>query len=245
MQEFDSCKISSRISESLQKALAVLGNQTSHWQHTTLLPPPSPLIRGYIALFVFLWGKEQLFSSSPRNLGPRVSVTFVCCPSRQSWKNSPWEYRHILWGSVTSSWHRILLLSSLVPHFPHTYLLLWMVATSIAFFFFTYQCKKHLNEHLWCPGPCICHWGYSTELCRYGPSSHGASHPKNKYGHKTRSSHHKLLCWVALLVGEIHSDRNRTNIGFSITIYIKDTSELKKAVLACKTSIALKMFISN
>lgn len=45
--------------------------------------------------------------------------------------------------------------------------------------------------------------------------------------------------------GKIHSDRNRTNIGFSITIYIKDTTELKKAVLACKNLIALKMFDSK
>ena len=47
------------------------------------------------------------------------------------------------------------------------------------------------------------------------------------------------------MVGGIHSDRNITDIGCSIKKGIKDTSTLKRAVLVCRTLIALKMLISN
>lgn len=99
--------------------------------------------------------------------------------SHQNSESSPWRYRHILWGSVTSSWHRIPFPPFFISHLLHSSAAFWILATFLAFFFFTYPCKKHRNEHLWCTGPRIWHWGYSTELCRYSPKSHGVSIPTN------------------------------------------------------------------
>lgn len=145
---------------------------TSHLTGSALLSPAT-----------FPYPKISCFAEKEISCScPWVSVTFACCSLLPELKVQ----------SMGVQTHSLRLLpapdtefTSLVPHFPPpTYICCsgwWPL--SLLFSFLTYLCKKHLKEHLWCTRPCIWHWGHSTELCRYGPTSYEASIPTNKHEH--------------------------------------------------------------
>lgn len=172
----------------------LLSSGTRHLTGSTLLSLAAPLSsnqRIYCSLCFSLRKRTAVFFQ-PQKLGPPSFCHICLLPLSPEFEEQSMGVQTHSLGSVTSSWHRILLLSSLVPHFPHT-----SAALDGGHFHCFYHCKKHLNEHLWCPGSCICHWGYSTELCRYGPSSH--EHPTQKINMDTKQGHLTMNCYVGWL----------------------------------------------
>lgn len=171
MQEFWSCEIPLEFLGVSRSYLVVLRN--SHFAGSTLgvstnpllQPPPPPKL------------VDRLLCREPWWLCPWVPVRFPCCPlSPELEEQSPREYRH---RSLRLRYQLLTQNStSLVLHIPPpTHICCCLDAghfhcVFIAFLF-SYVHVRSIEMSTY--DVLHLHWGPSTELCRYGPSSHGVS----------------------------------------------------------------------